>query len=115
MLPQDLTFNISGTDVDQKFVWLCFALALWGLGQGAGPVSEALLAASSHRGETTLHYMAIQTTSVAKRSLLDYIHCLPAQKHRCKCPESKPKQLTSDFGKTQCLVIDEQDQTENPI
>ena len=36
--------------VDHKYLWLCFALALWGLGQGAGPVVEALLADSTRTG-----------------------------------------------------------------
>ena len=37
--------------VDHKYLWLCFALALWGLGQGAGPVVEALLADSTRTGQ----------------------------------------------------------------
>ncbi len=36
--------------VDHKYLWLCVALALWGLGQGAGPVVEALLADSTRTG-----------------------------------------------------------------
>lgn len=48
LLPQGPT--VTGTTVDHKFFWLCIALALWGLGQGAGPVSEALLADSSLPG-----------------------------------------------------------------
>ena len=50
LLPQDLTVCIFGTTVDHKYLWLCFALALWGLGQGAGPVVEALLADSTRTG-----------------------------------------------------------------
>ena len=41
---------ILGLTVDHKYLWLCFALALWGLGQGAGPVVEALLADSTRTG-----------------------------------------------------------------
>ena len=53
LLPQDLTVCIFGTSVDHKYLWLCFALALWGLGsQGAGPVVEALLADSTRTGES---------------------------------------------------------------
>ncbi len=48
--PQDLTVCIFGMAVDHKYLWLCFALALWGLGQGAGPVVEALLADSTRTG-----------------------------------------------------------------
>ena len=51
LLPQDLTVCIFGTTVDHKYLWLCFALALWGLGQGAGPVVEALLADSTRTGQ----------------------------------------------------------------
>lgn len=50
LMPQDLTMCIFGMTVDHKYLWLCFALALWGLGQGAGPVVEALLADSTHTG-----------------------------------------------------------------
>ena len=50
LLPQDLTVCVFGTTVDHKYLWLCFALALWGLGQGAGPVVEALLADSTRTG-----------------------------------------------------------------
>jgi hypothetical protein len=50
LLPQDLTVRIFGMAVDHKYLWLCFALALWGLGQGAGPVVEALLADSTRTG-----------------------------------------------------------------
>ena len=42
--------TIWGTVLHAKFLWLCVALALWGLGQGAGPVSEALLADSTRQG-----------------------------------------------------------------
>lgn len=51
LLPQHLTVCVFGTTVDHKFLWLCFALALWGLGQGAGPVVEALLADSTRTGQ----------------------------------------------------------------
>ena len=54
LLSQSLLVSIWGTVLHAKFLWLCVALALWGLGQGAGPVSEALLADSTHQGMITI-------------------------------------------------------------
>ena len=50
LLPQGVTVDILGITVDRKYLWLCCSLALWGLGQGAGPVVEALLADSTRTG-----------------------------------------------------------------
>ena len=55
LLPQDLTVCIFGTSIDHKYLWLCLALALWGIGQGAGPVLEALLADSTRTGMLAYH------------------------------------------------------------
>ena len=55
LLPQDLTIHLFGGAVHTKYLWLCCALALWGLGQGAGPVSEALLADSTVTGESIMN------------------------------------------------------------
>lgn len=49
-MTQDKTTCLFGVVVDDKFLWLCLALALWGIGQGAGPVVEALLADSTPTG-----------------------------------------------------------------
>ena len=49
-MPQHLRMCLFGVDVDHKYVLLCLALALWGVGQGAGPVVEALLADSTPTG-----------------------------------------------------------------
>jgi len=51
VLPRHLTVCAFGVVLHTKFLWLCLALALWGLGQGAGPLSEALLADSTHTGD----------------------------------------------------------------
>ena len=50
-MPQDLRVCIFGLNVDHKYLMLCLALALWGVGQGAGPVVEALLADSTPTGQ----------------------------------------------------------------
>ena len=63
MRPQENKACIFGMLVDEKYLWLCFALALWGLGQGAGPVVEALLADSTRTGDDVplySFYMAVR-------------------------------------------------------
>ena len=52
-MPQHLRMCLFGVNVDRKYVLLCLALALWGVGQGAGPVVEALLADSTPTGMYT--------------------------------------------------------------
>ena len=68
LLPQDLTVCILGTTVDHKYLWLCFALALWGLGQGAGPVVEALLADSTRTGQLPRPEAQTQMQSIKHQS-----------------------------------------------
>ena len=65
MRPQENKACIFGMLVDEKYLWLCFALALWGLGQGAGPVVEALLADSTRTG--------INATQVSLVACLAYV------------------------------------------
>lgn len=70
LVPQDLTVCIFGTVVDHKYLWLCFALALWGLGQGAGPVVEALLADSTRTGQSSRPEVIQTTVNAIKEALL---------------------------------------------
>ncbi|KAL0019911.1 hypothetical protein WJX77_007083 [Trebouxia sp. C0004] len=64
LLPETLTIPIFGAVVHTKFLWLCIALALWGLGQGAGPVSEALLADSTCTGSRAKVYSLVYSAGL---------------------------------------------------
>lgn len=69
LLPQDRTVCVFGMAVDHKYLWLCFALALWGLGQGAGPVVEALLADSTRTGSRSKVYSIMFSAGLAGMSI----------------------------------------------
>ncbi|DBA78565.1 TPA: hypothetical protein ACH3X2_007878 [Trebouxia sp. C0005] len=65
LLPRTLTVPMFGAVVHTKFLCLCIALALWGLGQGAGPVSEALLADSTRTGSRAKVYSYMYSAGLA--------------------------------------------------